>query len=134
MRRIIRRTGDFGTRIGVVLAAFVLVSAIGAAATAPALAQDRNYNERGRDSNERGRDSNERGRSDVRSPERHNARDDARAYHGRDARAYHGREVRSYRPAYGYDSPSYGYNPPPVDYAPPAPSGGINLIIPFHFR
>ena len=119
MRRIIRRTGDFGTRIGVVLAAFVLVSAIGAAATAPALAQDRNYNERGRD-------SNERGRSDVRSPERHNARDDARAYHGR--------EVRSYRPAYGYDSPSYGYNPPPVDYAPPAPSGGINLIIPFHFR
>jgi hypothetical protein len=127
MRGIIRRTGDFGTRIGVVLAAFALVSTIGAAATAPALAQDRNYNERGRD-------YNERGRSDVRAPERHNARDDARAYHGRDARAYHGREVRSYRPAYGYDSRSYGYNPPPIDYAPPAPSGGINLIIPFHFR
>jgi hypothetical protein len=120
MRRIIRRTGDFGTRIGVVLAAFALVSAMGAAATAPSLAQDRN--------------DNERGRSDVRAPERHNARDDARAYHGRDARAYHGREVRSYRPAYGYDSRSYGYNPPPIDYAPPAPSGGINLIIPFHFR
>jgi hypothetical protein len=112
MRRIIRRTGDFGTRIGVVLAACALVSAIGASATAPALAQDRN--------------ENERGRSDVRAPERHNARDHARAYHGR--------EVRSYRPAYGYDSPSYGYRPPPIDYAPPAPSGGINLIIPFHFR
>jgi hypothetical protein len=108
MRRIIRRPGDFGTRIGVVLAAFALVSVIGAAATAPSLAQDRK--------------DNERGRSDVRAPERHNAR------------ASHAREVRSYRPAYGYDSPSYGYRPPPIDYAPPAPSGGINLIIPLHFR
>ena len=112
MRRIIRRTGDFGTRIGVVLAAFALVSAMGAAATAPSLAQDRN--------------DNERGRSEVRAPERHDAHDDARAHRGR--------EVRSYRPAYGYGSPSYGYNPPPIDYAPPAPYGGINLIIPLHFR
>jgi hypothetical protein len=112
MRRIIRRTGDFGTRIGVVLAAFALVSAIGAAAPAPSLAQDRN--------------DNELGRSEVRAPERHDARDDAHAHKGR--------EVRSYRPAYGYDAPSYGYSPPPIDYAPPAPSGGINLIIPLHFR
>jgi hypothetical protein len=107
MRCIIRRSGDFRTSMGAILAAVALV---GSAATAPALAQDR--------------DRNERGRSNVRAPQRH----DTRAHHQPVRRpVYH-------RPAYGYDTPSYGYYPPPVVYAPPVPSAGINLIFPLNFR
>lgn len=109
MRHIIRPTGEIGTGFGGALAALALICALGAA-TAPALAQDRRHDDRGR--------------PDARAPERHAAPEHRR------------REVRPRpvaHPAYGYDAPSYGYYPPPVVYAPPAPPPGISLIIPLRF-
>lgn len=108
MRRIIRGPRGFGTNFGAMLTAVALVVAMGGAATGSAFAQDR--------------DHGERGRSEVRGHEQHHER------------VHHRRNVHS---TYGYDAPSYGYGgyaPPPVVYAPPEPSGGINLIFPFHIR
>jgi hypothetical protein len=107
MTPTIRRTGNSGTSIGAILTAFALVCVLGGAT---AVAQDRGE--------DRGRGHDDRGRY-VRAPERHHAR------------VHEGRDVRY---GYGYDQPTYGYSPPPIVYAPPRPSGGINLIIPLHFR
>ena len=104
----VHRRGWFGG-LGAVLAALLVAGVM--LAPCPAVAQDRDHDERGR-APERGGD-----RRDARPPDRH-------------ARVDRGRRV--VRPVYGYDAPTYVPDPPPVVYAPPAPSGGLSFF--FNFR